>query len=226
MIHHQKQIFLIFSIMVISFGIKAQGKTSSSTFLDKTIFSLRFVKAFSTVNNDKQSSNINNLYSKGFQAKLLYLISEKFAVAVEPIIHNKGYTNGSNKVNITYLDIPLNIERIKFRPFITPEDFFTIGLGFYGGYAISGKNVNGYNNTTQNVKFGDAKTDECTRLDYGINFSTTLALATFIEFGFNAQLGINNVTPKDLQINGNKTTLTSMGLFIGVNTNIFKMFKK
>ena len=226
MIHHQKKIFLIFSIMVISFGIKAQGKTGSSKFLDKSIFSLRFIKALSTTNNDKQSSNIDNLYSKGFQAKWLYLISEKFGLSVEPIIHNKGYTNGSNKVNITYVDIPLNIEIVKVKSFITPDDLLTIGLGFYGGYAIGGKTLNGNNGTTQNVKFGDAKTDERSKLDYGVNFSTTLALATFIEFGFNAQLGLNNVLPKDLQINGNKTTLTSMGLFIGVNTNIFKMFKK
>ena len=48
MIHHQKKIFLIFSVMVISFGIKAQGKTPSSTFLDKTIFSLRFVKGINS----------------------------------------------------------------------------------------------------------------------------------------------------------------------------------
>lgn len=224
--HYYKKILPFILLIILSIGIKAQSNTSKSKILDRSILSLRLVKGFSTAHNDKQSSNINNLYSTGFQVKYLYLFNDKFAISTEPIIHNKGYTNGSNKVNITYLDIPINFERVKVKSLITPYDLVTVGLGFYGGFALLGKSENSNGGGTQNVMLGNAKTDERTRLDYGINFSTALCLGTAIEFGFNAQLGLNNVLPKEMQVNGNKTTLTSMGLFVGVNSNILKIFKK
>ncbi len=213
-------ILILISCFFITYTKCQTSKTNK--IWDRSIFSLRLIKGSSSNNNDKQSSTTASLYSSGAGVKWLYLINEKFALSAEPMIHNKGYTNGSNKLKIFYIDFPVNIEKVKEISFFTPTDYFTIGLGIYGGYAISGKNINGYNNNVQKVQFGNAKTDERRRLDYGINFTTALSIATFFETGFNAQLGLNNVLPKDLQVDGNSTKLTSMGLFVGINTSFLK----
>lgn len=212
-------------IVISSFfinSLNAQTSKSSKLF-NKSIFSIRIIKSSSNV-NDSRTSSPNNLYSAGVSAKWVYLISEKFALSTEPMFHNKGYLIDPTKVNINYFSLPISIERVKEFPLFTPNDILTIGLGFYGANAIGGTYKT--TNSTKNVPFGNTKTDERIRTDYGINFTTSLSVAKSIEIGFMAQLGIANVLPKDFQVNGNKTTTTSLGLFIGVNSNILSKKKK
>ncbi len=206
--------------------LKKSTSSSSSNEFNRTMLFVAVSRVGATANSTQLSYSIDQTYSTGFGVHFLYLLSSKFAVSLEPMIQQGGYKVNLTNASITYLDVPINIERVKDLPFFTPNDILYIGVGVYGAYALAGKYVNTNSNTTQNINFGNSKTDERTRIDYGVNFNVGLYIGLFAKIGVGFQSGLANVAPKDLQVGDKETKTSNLSICFGINPTIFKKKRK
>lgn len=114
------------------------------------------------------------------------------------------------KVNISYLELPLNLV---YKPLVG-KGHFMLGFGPYLGYGISGKVKSG--DDSEDIKFSNKVDSPQTALtlrpfDAGANIFAGYELPVGLFFQLNTQLGLLNIQPEYEGMEDNELTLKNTG---------------
>jgi hypothetical protein len=208
-----KILLIAFTTTVFALGAKAQ---------DKTTFGVRAGVNFTNLNGkDDAGHDLNNKLKTGFNigVNAEVPIAPDFYVQPGLLFTTKGAKNTvagvDTKVNISYLEIPINL---LYKPTLG-DGKLLLGFGPYIGIGVGGKYKIGSNSTDLQFK-NDVSANETKptlkRMDFGGNLLAGYELSSKISLQLNAQLGMSNLEPK---IAGKKpdakTKNTGFGISIG-----------
>ena len=124
----------------------------------------------------------------GLGIHYLQQAGKKFFLTLGGGLNSRGYKN----VKSTYFDVPVSINYLAFK------NYFTIGVGAYGGFALSGIYKTSAGKTK--IKFGESATDNRSRTDAGFLINMGFIDQTLGYLHLSLMLGQKNVIPKDRQV--------------------------
>lgn len=211
---------IVCMLAIAGFATSAYSQTSTvSTELGNTTFGIRAGVNFQNLNGkDESDRNLKNKMKVGFNigANAEIPIAQDFYVQPGLLFSTKGakLENTDIKVNLSYLEIPINL---LYKP-VLGDGKLLLGFGPYLGFAVGGKVDDTdikFEKEISQAESGNG-TPYLKRFDAGANLLVGYELSSRISAQLNAQLGLVNIQPKITGLDTDaKTKNTGFGISIG-----------
>lgn len=205
---------------------QAQSTSTSTATMGKTTFGIRAGVNFQNINGKDASGNDLDFKLKpGFHVGVTadVPIAPEFYVQPGLLFSTKGAKfddNADTKVNISYLEIPVNF---LYKPVLGTGKLL-LGFGPYAAFAVGGKIKN--DNADVDLKFANevnlASPDAyrtLKRFDFGANFLAGYEFSSKFSAQLNAQLGLVKINPKYTGNTNAKYRNTGFGVSVGYRLN-------
>ena len=210
---------IVCMLAIAGFATSAYSQTSTtSTELGNTTFGIRAGINFQNLNGkDASDRNLKNKMKVGVNigANAEIPVAEDFYVQPGLLFSTKGakIENTDTKVNLSYLEIPINL---LYKP-VLGDGNLLLGFGPYIGFAVGGKIGDTDIKFEKEVSQAEAATGAYSkRFDAGANLLVGYELSSRISAQLNAQLGLVNIQPKVTGLDTDaKTKNTGFGISIG-----------
>lgn len=203
------RILLTVMIMGSALSLSAQMGTSS--------IGIRAGVNFQNLNGkDANNNNLENKLKPGFNIGVNadIPIAEDFYVEPGLLYTTKGAKSGSDKINLSYLEIPINL---LYKP-VLGEGRLLLGFGPYAAIGLGGK-LNDTKVTYKNeISPAEAASGSVylRRADAGANLLAGYEFASKFSAQLNAQLGLVNINPDISGVSDNGTLKnTGFGVSLG-----------
>lgn len=211
---------IVCMLAIAGFATSAYSQTSTvSTELGNTTFGIRAGVNFQNLNGkDESDRNLKNKMKVGFNigANAEIAIAQDFYVQPGLLFSTKGakIENTDIKVNLSYLEIPINL---LYKP-VLGDGKLLLGFGPYLGFAVGGKVDDTDIKFEKEISQAESETGTpyLKRFDAGANLLVGYELSSRISAQLNAQLGLVNIQPKITGLDTDaKTKNTGFGISIG-----------
>jgi hypothetical protein len=181
---------------------------------NKTTFGIRAGVNFQNINGkDANDDKLQNDLKTGFHAGINAEIPVGTGTYIQPgvLYTMKGakLENSDTKVNLSYIDIPVNLI---YKPVLGTGNM-VLGFGPYVGFGIGGKIENDENEI--DIEFDNERSatefNKFKRMDAGANFLAGYEFANKLSFQLNAQLGLVDINPEITNASSDKTNWRNTG---------------
>lgn len=217
------KVFVTAIASLVSTALFAQKMTHDE---GRTTFGVRAGVNFNTitgknVNGDKLDNSIKTGFNVGVNAEVPLgtgsylqpgvLYSQKGADGL------LGGSNDKSNLKLTYIEVPVNYI---YKP-VLGTGRMLLGFGPYVGFGLGGKLKYNDNTPEADVEFtktyeADVAKPQYKGIDYGANLLAGYEFAQNISFQINAQLGLAELTPKNIPNAGKlKQNNTGFGVSVG-----------
>lgn len=216
-----KVVALISACILGSFISQAQSTTVAA---GRTTFGIRAGVNFFNLNGKFAGNDLDNKLKVGFNAGVNAEIplADEFYIQPGLLFTTKGAkadNNSDTKVNINYLELPVNF---LYKPVLGTGKLL-LGFGPYAGYAIGGKLKS--DNADFDLEF-ESKLSQAEalkypftfrRFDFGANLLAGYEFSNRFSVQLNAQLGLINISPEIAGTDSDdyKTKNTGFGVSVG-----------
>lgn len=178
----------------------------------QTTFGVRAGVNFQNINGKSEGKSLENKLKTGINLGINAEIGVAPDFYFQPglLFTTKGAKiegSGDVKVNLSYLEIPMNLV---YKPVLGNGNLIA-GFGPYMAYGIGGKWKSDAGDI--DVKFGSGDDDDVKPFDMGANLLFGYEFASKLSVQMNAQLGLLNLMPKGDSDNSLKNT--GFGISLG-----------
>lgn len=216
-----KVIALVSACLLGTFIAQAQ---STKTTVGGTTFGVRAGINFQNLNGEFLGNDLDNKLKTGFHIGVNAEIplADEFYIQPGLLFSTKGAKGDDaddTKVNINYLELPVNF---LYKPVLGTGKLL-LGFGPYAGYAIGGKVKS--DDGDRDLEFeSELSTNQVgqyfytfRRFDFGANLLAGYEFNNKFSVQLNAQLGLTNISPEveGLDKSDNKTKNTGFGVSVG-----------
>lgn len=186
-----KIILTITIILFVAFFSKAKAQAPDYFESSKQILVLRPTLNSSTISVKTTGSDASTPASRigvGLGVEYWQKIAKTFFVSGGLHYNSFGYKD----VRTGYLNIPVIIN------YLSKSQMLTLGIGAYGGYAISGKYKNSSFDWVK-MKYGEAATDNRSHTDAGLIINAGYSLFSIGHLTSYAYIGLKDMTSNNRQ---------------------------